>query len=231
MFCTGISLNICNYLDREWHCFNRIPSPGYDNEVQFWTFKSNEHEQQLSLKLAVNLSIEDSSLIVSLFAPFWMINRTFQQLIYRIDNDTVIYHASTVLSPVLLSYNPKSFFCKKKLSLSIGDSRFSDGFSIDVVGSKGNIIAKSKNGKFNYYASIEIELSRIGLSKIVTITPFYSIINISTRNIEVSEDNDEWVSVKSLENQPFWPKRAKDQIIYFRFNSDSVSSKVNLHNN
>jgi len=231
MFGTGISLNICNYLDREWHCFKKIPSSGSENEFQFWTFKSNGHEQQLSLELAVNLSIEDSSLIVSLFAPFWMINRTSQQLIYRIDNETFIYHASTVLSPVLLSFNQKSLFSKKKLSLSIGDSRFSDGFSIDVVGSKGNIIAKSKNGKFNYFVSVEIELSRIGLSKIVTITSFYSIINISTRTIEVSEDNEEWVSVKSLANEAFWPKKAKDQVIYFRFNLDSVSSKVNLHNN
>ena len=155
-------MNICKYLDREWSCFKKIPSTGSVNEVYFWTFTSTGHEQQLSIELAVNLSIEDSSLIITLFAPFWMINRTSEQLIYRIDDQNVIYHAPTVLSPVLLSFNPQSFFCKKKLSLSIGDSRFSDRFSIDVIGSKGNIIAKSKNGKFHYYVSIEIQMSRIG---------------------------------------------------------------------
>jgi hypothetical protein len=156
-----------------------------------------------------------------------MINRTSQQLTYRIDDEIVVYHASNVLSPVLLSFNPKSFFSKKKLSLAIGDSRFSDGFSIDVAGNKGNIIAKSKNGKFSYYLSVEIRLSRIGWSKIVTITPFYSIINVSTKTIEVSEDNDEWVSVNSLTNEAFWPKKAKNQIIYMGLTADSVSSKVN----
>ncbi len=224
---SGISLNLCEYLDREWHCFKKIPAFRSENDIHFWTFTTSGHEQQLSLELAVNLSIEDSSLIVSLFAPFWMINRTSQQLIYRIDDETVIYHASNVLSPVLLSFNTKSFFFKKKLSLAIGDSRFSDRFSIDVAGNKGNIIAKSKNGKFSYYVSVEIQLSRIGWSKIVTITPFYSIINVSTKTIEVSEDNEEWVSINGLTNQAFWPKRAKDQIIYMRLTADSVSSKVN----
>jgi hypothetical protein len=98
---SGISLNLCEYLDREWHCFKKIPAFRSENDIHFWTFTTSGHEQKLSLKLAVNLSIEDSSLIVSLFAPFWMINRTSQQLIYRIDNETVIYHASNVLSPVL----------------------------------------------------------------------------------------------------------------------------------
>ena len=172
------------------------------------------------------MSIETHSLIVSLFAPFWMINRTSQQLVYRIDDDTVLYHAPTVMTPVLLSFKPKSFFCKKKLCLSIGDSKFSDGFSIDVVGSKGNIIAKSKNGKYNYYVSVDIQLSRIGLSKIVTISPFYSIVNISKNTLEISEDNDEWFRAESMNNTAFWPKQSKDQSLYLRLNSDSVSSKV-----
>ena len=223
---TGLSLDLCNYLERDWHCFKKIPSYGQDNDVHLWKFSTASNDRSQTLDLAVKLSIESSTLMVSLFAPFWMINRTSQQLIYRIDDDTVLHHAPTVMEPVLLSFKPKSFFCKKKLSLSIGDSRFSDGFSIDVVGSKGNIIAKSKDGKHQYYVSVDIQLSRIGLSKIVTITPFYQIVNVSKKAIEISEDNDEWFRVESLNSFAFWPKQSKNQNIFFRFNADSLSSKV-----
>ena len=223
---THISLTLCDYLERDWHCYRKIPSHGDDNDIHLWEFESSSHERALTLDLAVKLSVENSSLIVSLFAPFWMINRTAQQLVYKIDEKTVLYHAPTVMTPVLLSFKPNSFFCKKKLSLSVGDSRFSDGFSIDVVGSKGNVIAKSKNGKYFYYVSVDIQLSRIGLSKIVTITPFYSIINVSKKSIEISEDNDEWFSVETMSTKAFWPKQSKDQNIYFRFDSESLSSKV-----
>lgn len=225
---TGLSLDLCNYLERDWHCFKKLPSFGQDKDIHLWKFSTASHERSQTLDLAVQLSIENSSLVVSLFAPFWMVNRTSQQLVYHIDDETVLHHAPTVMEPVLLSFKPKSFFCKKKLSLSIGDSRFSDGFSIDVVGSKGNIIAKSKNGKCHYYVSVDIQLSRIGLSKIVTITPFYQIINVSKKSLEISEDNDEWFCVNSLSNFAFWPKQSKNQNIFFRLHSDSLSSKV-LH--
>ncbi|CAG2170405.1 unnamed protein product, partial [Oppiella nova] len=222
---TGIQLTLNDYLERDWSCFKVIPGYGPESDIHLWKFVTTGHERPLSLDLAVKLSVENSSLIVSLYAPFWMINRTSQQLVYRIDDETVLYHAQTVITPVLLSFKPKSFFCKKKLCLSIGDSRFSDGFSIDVVGSKGNIIAKSKNGKFNYYVSVDIQLSRIGLSKIVTITPFYSIINVSSSALEVSEDNDEWFPIGSLSNNAFWPKRTKHQQIFLSLDSKSSSSQ------
>ncbi|XP_054161337.1 intermembrane lipid transfer protein Vps13-like [Oppia nitens] len=222
---TGLSLTLVNYLEKDWYCFKTIPSYGPESDVYLWKFTASDNHKSQSIDLAVKLSIENSTIVLSLYSPFWMINRTSQQLVYRVDDETVIFHQPTVLTPVLLCFKPKNLFCKKKLCLSIGDSRFSDGFSVDVAGSKGNIIAKSKNGKYNYYVSIDVQLSRIGLSKIVTITPFYSIVNVSSKSIEISEDNDEFQSINSFTTNAFWPKRSTNQSIFLRFDSKSNSSK------
>ena len=148
---TGIELRLCDYLERDWFCHQVFPSFGEEKEFFIWSFTPSSVNQNNRhvVDLAVTLTLEGSSLVVTIYSPFWMINKTSQELTYKVDDDRQIVHPSVFNSPVLLCFKPKKFFSKKKLSLAINDSCLSDDFSIDVVGSNGNIITKSKNGKKN----------------------------------------------------------------------------------
>ena len=224
---TGLFVTLCNYLNYDWICHKKLSAFGEDNEVFTWTFTAVGCVERRTTDLAVSLTIEQSSVIVSIFSPFWMLNKTSQDLVYKLDDEHQISHCDDAKErTILLCFKPKTFFSKKKLSVSIGGSQFSDGFSIDVVGSRGNIICKSKNGRFNYYASVEIQLSRINLTKIVIIKSFYNVINSSLRNIEVSEDNDEWLKINSLTKNSFWPKLSSNPILRIRKEGSLIGSKA-----
>lgn len=91
-----------------------------------------------------------------------------------------------------------------KAAIKIFNSDWSERFSLDAVGSSGTIVAKSKDGRsylvrkncllvstlwlqsfkvqmllffFSFQLSVGITLSATGLTRIVTFTPYYFILN------------------------------------------------------
>jgi len=218
---------LCQYLQRDWFCHQVLPSSGEKKELFIWSFKAvGDDKYGHWVDLAINLSIEDSTLFVTVFSPFWMINKTCQELVYKLDEDRKVIHPSSFNEPILVCFKSKSFFSKKKASLAIDSSSFSDDFSMDVIGSRGNVITKSRDGKQSYCVSVGITLAQITLSKIVTISSFYSIINSKSIPIQISEGNDEWINIDKLSSNPFWPTTSKNPVIFIRTNSSSCASKA-----
>ncbi|XP_053208525.1 LOW QUALITY PROTEIN: intermembrane lipid transfer protein Vps13-like [Panonychus citri] len=217
-----------NYRGKKWVCRAKFPFRWMkDDQIEIWSFTQIDPIESGSvptLDLAINFcnSDEIGCRIASLFSPFWMLNKTGLPLTYKI-GDNLTHHPPNQKVPILLCFKPKTLFSKKKLSLAFGDSRFSDSFSIDAVGNKGNVIAKGKD-KLNYCASIEIELSSFGFTKIVTVSPFYSIVNKSNLDLEISEDNDEWILVSTRSTKSLWPKSNKECSLYFRLPEQKTES-------
>lgn len=226
-----ISIKILKYLNKKsWVCQNKFPIRWTkEDQIEIWPFSAKksceaEEEATLSIDVAINFCSDDKGCrVASVFAPFWMINKTGKTLTYKIGDQTTV-HPADHPEPIMLCFKPKTLFSKKKMSLAFDDSKFSDSFSIDTVGNRGNIIAKGI-GKSSYCASIEIELSDFGFTKIVTISPFYSIINKSNIDLEVSEDNQAWFAVKSKSSQSLWPDTSHVPEVYFRLTPDGQSSK------
>lgn len=214
-----IVLKIPEYLDQEWICENRIPHSKWhnkDGESVTWTFTSRKGK---TLDLAINFNVkEEGCRVASLFAPFWMINKTGKKLIYKM-GDSLIEHPPSIDVPILLCFRGKTSSSKKKLSLAIDKSEFSDAFSIDAAGNRGNIIVRG--GGHNYCASVETELSEFRLTNIVKFSPFYSVINKSSMDIEVSEDNKSWISVGSKSSRSLWPDTQGLCQIFFRLPSNT----------
>lgn len=63
-------------------------------------------------------------------------------------------------------------------SLRVAASDWSDKFSLDTVGSSGDVQCKTKTKQI-YTVGVKITLSSGGLTKICTFSPFYMLLNTS----------------------------------------------------
>uniref|UniRef100_A0A914KU42 Vacuolar protein sorting-associated protein 13 VPS13 adaptor binding domain-containing protein n=1 Tax=Meloidogyne incognita TaxID=6306 RepID=A0A914KU42_MELIC len=95
-------------------------------------------------------------------------------------------------NPIILPLNEEDFYEKKKAKLRISDSEWSAEFPLDSAGSSGRITCHSE--KKDFELTVDVKLCQSGLTKVVTISPFYLLQNDSKYCIEVREPNrNEWI--------------------------------------
>ena len=77
-----IVFQIPGYLEREWSCRREVNS----NPAQFtvWSFDSHTGTQTATLDLGMHVLPQGGSLLMSLYCPFWMLNKTNLNLGYRV---------------------------------------------------------------------------------------------------------------------------------------------------
>ncbi|CAL1260771.1 unnamed protein product [Larinioides sclopetarius] len=228
----GLEIRLNNYLDRNWSCFKVLKKEM--DELSIWPFESPSSDKTLYLELGMHVQKVKGSYIMQLYAPFCMINKTGMMLTYRGEDDNIIYHPPEI-NPVLFSFKAKAFFAKKKASLKIGESEWTDKFSLDAVGSSGTVIAKTKDGR-TYGIGVQIKLSQAGLTKMIIFTPYYLLVNNCDKEIEVMEINssEEWIKIPSNEGlsadssaetaencSRFWPKDTNKAQMVARYVGES----------
>ncbi|GFX12510.1 vacuolar protein sorting-associated protein 13 [Trichonephila clavipes] len=208
----GLEIRISNYLDRNWTCYKILKKEM--DELSIWVFESVCSDKTIYLELGMHTQKVKGCYVMQLYSPFCMVNKTGLQLTYRRskkgfekfegknrkgEDDNIIHHPPD-FNPVLFSFKAKAFFAKKKAALRIGDSEWSDKFSLDAVGSSGTVIAKNKEGR-TYMVGVQIKLSQAGLTKLVIFTPYYLLVNNSEKEMEVMEVNSSegWLKIPSNE--------------------------------
>lgn len=91
---------------------------------------------------------------------------------------------------------------------------------------QGSLMPLARSKRYSYYVNVKVELTRIGLSKIVSISSFYSIINLSkSGDIEYSENNEDWFLIEGQRSKSFFPTRSDNQTMCFRFAGTELASK------
>lgn len=204
---SNLEIIIPNYMDKEWCGRNllRVDIP----DLSLWTFHSFVGSQKIEMDLGFHCKKASGSMDLSLYSPYWMINKTGQRVLYKAsDSEDIMEHHHDNQDAVLFSFKQKSFFAaKKKACLKIGDTEWSDKFSLDVVGSSGTVQCKTKTRTFE--VGVNIVLSQSGLTKICTFTPYYMLLNTADHSLLVAEvaSTETWYEVKSKECQPFWPQQ------------------------
>jgi hypothetical protein len=83
-----IYLQIVDYLEKEWSCKHEIQLNAPDFAV--WTFDSYDSVQKVSLDLGMNTLSKKGSIVMSLYCPFWMLNKTGVMLTYRVSWHTYV---------------------------------------------------------------------------------------------------------------------------------------------
>lgn len=76
------SLQIQNYLDKCWVCTKNLPD--IETELSVWTFESHDSPSVMTLDLGMHSVDMDGTQVLSLYCPFWMLNKTGFTLCYRV---------------------------------------------------------------------------------------------------------------------------------------------------
>lgn len=206
-------LQLLGYRDMEWSC-KKLLEANMD-ELSVLTFEAKEGPQ---MDLGMHVETTNNCIVLGLYCPFWMVNKTTVDISYKTEDSAGINHPANFDGPVLFSYRSKTLFTKKKAAIKIFNSEWSERFSLDAVGSSGTIIAKSKDG-YSYLLSVGITLSATGLTRIVTFTPYYLVLNDCKTAVEIKEytENAEWMKILPGACVPFWPKEVQKLELMARY--------------
>lgn len=234
---SSLEVKISNYQGNEWIGTRTLVMNMPD--LSLWTFKCSNSD--LTMDMGLHYKAGGGSLDMTFYSPYWMINKTGQNLVYKSsDSEDNLSHPADHNDIVLFSFKSKSIFSKKKAHkdkegkdksgdkgdekekkekkvkewrqhgkacLQVADSDWSDKFSLDTVGSSGTITCKNKASGV-YEVGVNIRLSSSGLTKIVTFTPYYMLINTSELIFLIQENTPEpsgWIEIQPQQCVPFWP--------------------------
>ena len=82
-----------------------------------------------------------------------MVNKTGKMLTYKgSDGETLIYHPTELESiPMMFSYSSKGFLKKRKASLRVEGSSWSESFTLDTIEDAGKVTCKTSSQKKSRY--------------------------------------------------------------------------------
>ncbi|XP_053128095.1 intermembrane lipid transfer protein VPS13C isoform X2 [Hemicordylus capensis] len=208
-----MELVLIKYQGKNWNGHLRIN----DALPEFFPvcFTSNSADV-MTVDLYIHVRKVGSRLVLSVYSPYWIINKTSRVLQYRAE-DVHVKHAADYRDIVLFSFKKKNIFSKNKIQLSISTSTWSSSFSLDTVGSYGCV--KCPAHSMDYLVGVSIKMSSFNLTRIVTLTPFYTIANKSSLELEVGEmgpdgslPTNKWSYFSSSECLPFWPENVSGKL-------------------
>ncbi|XP_028433878.1 intermembrane lipid transfer protein VPS13A isoform X2 [Perca flavescens] len=209
------SLDLCllNYLDQNWSSKYSLHSD--HEEITFIVFQSlrendenngeGTERKRAELDIAVHVKYDLGQMVVAIHSPYWMLNKTSRLLQYKAD-DIHRKHPLDYDMPLLFSFKPRYFLKNNKVRLMISDSELSDDFSLDTVGSHGDVKCK---GRFkDYLVGVKIDASSFSLTRIVTFVPFYMLVNRTKHSVFICEEGqDNWTEAMPEQSAiPFWPE-------------------------
>ncbi|KAF1393337.1 hypothetical protein PFLUV_G00038030 [Perca fluviatilis] len=216
-----VSLALIKYQGRDWQGHLRI-------QQEMPEFLSLclvcDSDDSMTLDLNVHVAKTASHLLLSLFSPYWIINKTSRVLQYRAE-DVSLKHPADYRDIVLFSFRKKNLFSKNKLQLCVSTSYWSDGFSLDTVGSYGCVRCPANN--MDFLVGVSIQMSSFNLTRIVTMSPFYTLVNKSSYELEVGEVSSQistrWHYISSTECLPLWPDNSSGKLCVRVVGSESSS--------
>uniref|UniRef100_A0A4W4DQ44 Vacuolar protein sorting 13 homolog A n=1 Tax=Electrophorus electricus TaxID=8005 RepID=A0A4W4DQ44_ELEEL len=230
----SLELKLLGYLQQDWEAQYRLRSD--HEEIGFITFSSLRANEELdgdisqaALDIAVHVKKEAGQAVVAVHSPYWMVNKTGRLLQYKAD-DIHRKHPKDYDMPLLFSFKPRNFLQNNKVRLMISDSELSDDFSIDTVGSYGDV--KCKGRAKDYLVGVKIDASSFSLTRLVTFLPFYMLVNRTKHVIHVCEEGQEnWTEAKlSLQAAvPFWPGRDSKKLVVKVEGCQSTAHAVDFH--
>ncbi|XP_066557958.1 intermembrane lipid transfer protein VPS13C isoform X2 [Amia ocellicauda] len=219
-----MELVLVKYQGRNWNGHIRI-HPGM-SEFFHVCFTSDSVE-----KLVVDISLHvvrvSGRLVLSVFSPYWIINKTSRVLQYRAE-DIHMKHPSDFRDVILFSFKKKNIFSKNKIQLCVSTSSWSSSFSLDTVGNYGCVKCPANN--MEYLVGVSIQMSSFNLTRIVTMSPFYTLVNKSSLELEVGEMqsndtvmNGKWHYIGATECLPLWPETTTGKLCVRVIGSESSS--------
>ncbi|XP_074090395.1 intermembrane lipid transfer protein VPS13C isoform X2 [Macrotis lagotis] len=208
-----MELVLMKYQGKNWNGHFRIQDALPEFFLVCFTSDSTE---VMTVDLSIHVRKIGNRMILSVFSPYWLINKTSRVLQYRAE-DIHVKHPADYRDIILFSFKKKNIFSKNKVQLRISTSSWSSSFSLDTVGSYGCVKCPANN--MEYLVGVSIKMSSFNLTRIVTLTPFFTITNKSSLELEVGEiahdgslPTNKWNYIASSECLPFWPENLSGKL-------------------
>ncbi|KAM6980546.1 intermembrane lipid transfer protein VPS13C [Aplochiton taeniatus] len=219
-----VELALVKYQGRNWSGRMRICQ---DMSEFFPVCFTCDSDPKLSVDVSMHVAEVSGRLLLSVFSPYWIINKTSRVLQYRAE-EVAVKHPSDFRDVILFSFKKKNLFSKNKLQLCVSTSSWSDGFSLDTVGSYGCVRCPANT--MDFLVGVSIQMSSFNLTRIVTMSPFYTLVNKSSYELEVGEVQDDegsvngkWHYISSTECLPLWPEASTGKLCVRVVGSDANS--------
>ncbi|XP_065808670.1 intermembrane lipid transfer protein VPS13C isoform X5 [Labrus bergylta] len=216
-----VSLVLMRYQGRDWHGHIRI-----DQEISefFVVCLTCDSDTSVTIDVSIHVTRTCGRVLLSVFSPYWIINKTSRVLQYK-SEDLSVKHPADFRDIILFSFRKKNLFSKSKLQLCVSTSSWSDGFSLDTVGSYGCVRCPASN--MDFLVGVSIQMSSFNLTRIVTMSPFYTLVNKSSYELEVGEvinhNSVKWHYMSSTECLPLWPENTSGKLCIRVVGSESTS--------
>ena len=217
--------------------------------LEYWRFESADPaSSSVRIDLGVMKEVSRGTTVLSIFAPFWFVNKTQKRLHFKGHDGAseMVHYPEDEKIPLMFSYISKSLLGKKKISLKVDNSLWSDPFTIDTIGDTGKISCKldSRRGSLKrnfqrsdkkcedaFHVGIQISQSSSSFTKIVTFTPYYMIYNAAPFPLVVKEVEEECEEVEVPVEQcvPFWPVYGGGTVVCRAADQPGVTVPFSLH--
>uniref|UniRef100_A0A8C6Q3J4 Vacuolar protein sorting 13 homolog A n=1 Tax=Nothobranchius furzeri TaxID=105023 RepID=A0A8C6Q3J4_NOTFU len=182
---SSLDLRLVDYLAQDWSSEYRWNLHLMNSELLSLYMTEMKRAE---LDIAVHFKRDPGQTVIAIHSPYWMLNKTGRLLQYKAD-DIHRKHPLDYHMPLLFSFKPRNFLHNNKVRLMISDSELSKEFSLDTVGSHGDVKCE---GRFkDYLVGVKIEASSFSLTRIVTFVPFYMLVNRTKHRIFVCEEGQE----------------------------------------
>ncbi|XP_055887721.1 intermembrane lipid transfer protein VPS13A-like isoform X3 [Biomphalaria glabrata] len=215
-------ITLPDYMGSDWTGTLEI-SPDME-EFRAITMETEIDSENVNRHLSLSIHADQSqSLDLRIYTPYWIVNKTDLPLQLRGSLSDAVYELTNSPNPLLFRFKKHK---RKKAKLRVYESRWSQSFSADTVGSAGVVICNDKERGKKYMFLIQIALSKLRLTKLVTIMPFFLVINNSKQKLRYMEENEKadlWIDIDPDQYQPFWPVTESFNM-YVKFDGSNVSS-------
>nr|XP_020640413.1 vacuolar protein sorting-associated protein 13C isoform X1 [Pogona vitticeps] len=219
-----MELVLMKYQGKDWNGHFRVS----DTLPEFFPVRfASDSADVTTVDLYIHVRRVGGRMVLSVYSPYWIINKTSRVLQYRAE-DVHVKHPAEYRDIILFSFKKKNIFSKNKIQLSVSTSTWSNSFSLDTVGSYGCV--KCPASFMDFLVGVSIKMSSFNLTRIVTLMPFYTIANRSSLELEVGEvgadgslPTNKWSYFSSLECLPFWPENLSGKLCLKVVGCDRVS--------
>ncbi|XP_022100693.1 vacuolar protein sorting-associated protein 13A-like [Acanthaster planci] len=230
-----MKIQVKSYLAANWEGNLLVSREMKSHESITMETKDVEGDQKKYLTLWAHSTTDEGTWDIFLYTPYWIVNKSELPIEIRASRSRKVFNNHSLSEPILFSFSNSR---RRKAKLRVFDSVWSASFSLDTVGSSGVVICKDEDHDRTYQFWLEISLSKLTLTKIVTLTPYFLIRNKTDHVLSYMEEGVRagiWVNIKPTEVLPFWPgsesmklicKRAEtpDQLCSRHFSIDSSHS-------
>ncbi|KAG8144829.1 hypothetical protein E2320_013243 [Naja naja] len=219
-----MELILLKYQGRDWNGHIRV----HDALPEFFPVCfTSQAAEMATMYLYVHVRKASTHTTLSVYSPYWIINKTSRVLQYRAE-DVHVKHPADFRDTVLFSFKKKNIFSKNKIQLCVSTSTWSSSFSLDTVGNSGCVKCSASN--MDFLVGVTIQMSSFNLTRIVTLTPFYTITNTSSLELEFGEmgadgsfPTNKWNYFSPSECVAFWPESLSGKLCIRVSGSEQVS--------